>query len=47
MLRDKAFDIAKDPKFDEYDRELASVVYKFSDERKCLVVVLKIFQIKN
>ena len=28
MLRDKAFNIAKDPKFDGYQRGLASMLYK-------------------
>ena len=33
ILRDKAFDIAKDPKHDGYQRGLASVVYKCFDKR--------------
>ena len=33
VLRDKVFDIAKDPKYDEYHRGLASVVYKFFDKK--------------
>ena len=33
VLRDKAFDIAKNPKFDRYQRELASMLYKFFDEK--------------
>ena len=28
-LRDKAFNTAKNPKYDEYQRGLASMVYKF------------------
>ena len=40
VLRDKAFNIAKDPKYDGYQRGLASMVYKFFD-KKSLVVVLK------
>ena len=32
-MRDKAFNIAKSPKFDGYQRGLASVVYKFFDTR--------------
>ena len=32
ILRDKAFNIAKDPKYDEYQRGLASMVYKFFDK---------------
>ena len=31
VLRDKAFTIAKNPKYDGYQRGLASVVYKFFD----------------
>ena len=33
VLRDKAFNIAKDPKYDGYQRGLASVVYKFFDKK--------------
>ena len=33
MLRDKAFNIAKDPKYDGYQRGLASMVYKFFDKK--------------
>ena len=29
ILRDKAFNIAKNPKYDGYQRRLASIVYKF------------------
>ena len=29
VLRDKAFNIAKDPKYDGYQRGLASMFYKF------------------
>ena len=32
VLRDKAFNIAKDPKYDGYQRRLASMVYKFFDK---------------
>ena len=32
-LRDKAFNIAKIPKYDGYQRGLASMVYKFFDEK--------------
>ena len=32
VLRDKAFDIAKNPKYDGYQRGLASTVYKFFDK---------------
>ena len=33
VLGDKAFTIAKDPKYDGYQRGLTSMVYKFSDKR--------------
>ena len=31
--RDKAFNIAKNPKYDEYQRGLASIIYKFFDNK--------------
>ena len=33
VLRDKAFNIAKDPKYDGHQRGLASIVYKFFDKK--------------
>ena len=33
VLRDKAFNIAKDPKYAGYQRGLASMVYKFFDKK--------------
>ena len=33
VLRDKAFKIASDQKYDEYQRRLASMVYKFFDKK--------------
>ena len=33
ILRDKAFNIAKNPKYDGYQRELASMVYTFFDKK--------------
>ena len=33
VLRDKAFKIASDPKYDSYQRGLASMVYKFFDKK--------------
>ena len=33
VLRNKAFNIAKDLKYDGYQRELASIVYKFFDKK--------------
>ena len=52
VLRDKAFNIAKSPRYDGYQRELASVVYRyiyFCLIRKLVVeqLKLKLCQIKN
>ena len=51
ILCDKAFNIAKNPKYDGYQRRLASMVYRFFDEKLLVVVVvvlkMKIFQTKN
>ena len=33
ILKSKAFDVAKDPKYDGYQRGLASMVYKFFDSK--------------
>ena len=33
ILRDKAFNIAKSPKYDMYQRGLASIVFKFFDKK--------------
>ena len=33
VLRDKAFKIAKNPKYDGYQRGLASMVYRFCDKK--------------
>ena len=35
VLRDNAFNIVKDPKYNGYQRRLASIVYKFFDIEKC------------
>ena len=40
ILRNKAFDIAKNPKYDGYHRGLASMVYKFFDKSRKEVVLL-------
>ena len=37
VLRNKAFNIAKDPKCDEYQRGVASMVYKFFDKKSALL----------
>ena len=36
IIKNKAFDIAKDPKYDGYQRGLASIVYKFFDSKVAL-----------
>ena len=48
ILHEKVFNIAENPKYDGYQRGLASNVYKFL-RKKLLVVVLKmkLFLIKN
>ena len=33
ILRDNVFNIAKNPKYDGYERGLASMVYKFFDKK--------------
>ena len=40
VLRDKAVKIASDPKYDGYQRGLASMVYKFFDKKIVEVVLL-------
>ena len=35
VLRDKAFNIDKNPKYDGYQRVLASMVYNFYDKKSC------------
>ena len=42
ILQNKAFDFAKDPKHDGYQRGLSSMAYKCFDKKKLLAVVLKI-----
>ena len=37
ILRDKAFNIAKNPKYDRYQRGLASMFYKFFDKKSTLL----------
>ena len=38
ILKNKAFDIAKDPRYDGYQRGLASMVYTFFDKKPLEVV---------
>ena len=33
VIRDKALEIANNPKYDEYQKELASFIYKLFDKR--------------
>ena len=33
VLRNKAYDLASNPKYDSYQRGLASMVYKFFDKK--------------
>ena len=40
FLRDKAFKIANDPKYDGYQRGLASMVHKFFDKKSSGMVLL-------
>ena len=47
VLHDKVFDIAKDPRYDGYQSGLASMIYNFFLVKQLLVVILKIFLIKN
>ena len=48
FLRDKTYKIAINPKYDRNERGLASMVYKFFDNKKNLqVVVLNLCQINN
>ena len=40
VLRNKAFKIASDPKYDGYQRRLASMVFKFFDKKTLVEVEL-------
>ena len=40
FLRDKTFNIAKTPTYDGYQRDLASMVYKFFDKKLLQIVAL-------
>ena len=42
ILRDKAFNIAKSPKYDGYQRGLVSMVYKFFDKKLLLRVQINL-----
>ena len=45
VLRDKAFKIASDPKYDGYQRGLASMVFNVFDKKSLVEVVLTLNQI--
>ena len=45
MLRDKAFNIAKSPKYDGYQNLLALMVHRFFE--KAVILVLNLYQVKN
>ena len=48
MLRNKTFNIDKDPKYDGYQRGLASMVYKFFDKKSSRSgIKMRIFLIRN
>ena len=48
ILRDKAFNIAKNPKYDGYQRGLTLVVYKFFDNKTSgSIIKMKLILIKN
>ena len=48
ILRDKAFNIAKNPKYDGYQRGLSSMVYKFFDKNlKVVVLIMKLNKVNN
>ena len=40
VLKDKALNFAKNPKYDGYQRGLASLVYKFFDKKPQVVVLI-------
>ena len=48
VSRDKAFNIAKNPKYDGYQRGLASMVYKCFEKKPLVVVlIIKLKKINN
>ena len=44
VLRDKAFNIAKNPKYAWYQRGLASMVYKFFDKKSVGIGVIMLLE---
>ena len=48
VLRDKSFNTAKNPKYDGYQRVLASIVYIFFDKKpQVVVLIMKLSKISN
>ena len=47
ILRDKAFNIAKNPKNDGYQCGLASMIYKFLDQKTCGGAIKNMHDINN
>ena len=47
VLRDKAFNIAKDPEYDRYQRGFVSVVYEFFDEKTAGSGIKSMPQMRN
>ena len=47
VLRDKFFEIANNPKYDGYQRGLASIVYKFFDKKSSGSGVMPNQQLEN
>ena len=48
VLRDEAFSFAKNPKYDGYQRDLASMVYKFFNKKpQVAVLMMKLNKINN
>ena len=47
VLRDKTFNIAKGPKYDEYQRGLASMVYTFFDKKLQVLVLIPYLKMNN
>ena len=47
ILRDKAFNIAKNPKYDEYQRGYTWIVCKYFGKKSSVVLKVKLYQAKN
>ena len=48
VLRDKSFNTAKNPKYDGYQRVLASIVYIYFDKKpQVVVLIMKLSKISN